>query len=60
MLRSFGLAAMLPIIEGSEADFKAILINKGIAPIVFVAARIAAIIIRYRQKEFLPEKEDSR
>jgi hypothetical protein len=59
-VRSFGFSASLAATEGSTAIRPPILINKGIEPMVFEAARTARIIRRYLQKAFFPEYDDSR
>jgi hypothetical protein len=57
---SLGLAAYSEITEGSECDLINIAVISGIEPIVLATSKIITIITRYRQNEFLPEKEDSR
>jgi hypothetical protein len=59
-LRSFGLAASSLNTCGLEPELIAMLINNGIAPIVFVAAIITRSIIKYLQKAFFPVNDDSR
>ncbi len=55
-LRSFGFSARAEVAEG----FPAMLINRGIDPMVLEAASTARSITRYRQNAFLPVNDDSR
>jgi hypothetical protein len=58
--RLFGSVVNFSSMFGSAVELTPTLINKGIAPILFDAARTANNIIIYRQKAFFPVKDDSR